>query len=105
MVTSVSVYCSANSAVEERFLQLADEAGRAIAKRGWRLIYGGATVSMMGRCADAALATGGHVTGVMTKQLMGYEIGHPSLAELHIVDSMHMRKEMMSALCDAVLVL
>lgn len=105
MTTSVAVYCSSSDAIPREYLELAARAGEAIAARGWRLVYGGGAVGMMGRCADAALATGGQVTGVITRHLLGYEVGHQGLTEFVVVETMHRRKELMSRLADAFLVL
>ncbi len=66
-----------------------------------RLIYGGGHVGLMGATADAVLAAGGEVIGVIPKHLQNWEVGHHGLTELHVVDSMHSRKQMMFELADA----
>ena len=74
--------------------------GEEIAKRGLGLVYGGGKVGLMGTVADAALAAGGEVVGVMPDALVSKEIGHQGLTELHVVGSMHERKKMMADLSD-----
>jgi uncharacterized protein (TIGR00730 family) len=76
--------------------------GRAIAETGRVLVYGGAKLGLMGALADAALAAGGKVIGVLPRALVGKEIAHETLTELRIVDTMHARKAMMADLADAV---
>lgn len=79
--------------------------GTAIAKAGMTLVYGGGRVGLMGAVADAALAAGGKVTGVMPADLVNQEIGHTGLTELRVVNSMHERKWAMAELGDAFLCL
>lgn len=102
---SVTVYCGASRAARPEFLQLAGEAGRAIAEQGWHLVYGGGSLGLMGRVAQGALAAGGRVTGVTTVGLEAVEPPHPGLTRLEVVESMHRRKERMTDLGDAFLVL
>ena len=92
-------------AVPEGFLQLAEDAGRALAGQGWRLVYGGGSVGMMGRCADGALAAGGEVVGVITGALVGMEVAHAGLTRLDVVATMHERKQRMTDASDAFLIL
>lgn len=80
---------------------MADALGRGIARRGWGLVNGGATVGLMGVIANAALAEGGHVTGVIPTALVNRELAHPGVTDLRIVNSMHERKLLMAALSDA----
>jgi uncharacterized protein (TIGR00730 family) len=75
--------------------------GRGLAARGIGLIYGGGRVGLMGAVADAVLAAGGRVVGVIPDFLTRLEVAHPGLTELHITDSMHSRKRMMFELADA----
>ena len=75
--------------------------GTALATRGITLVYGGASVGLMGVVAGAALAGGGKVVGVIPEAMKGREIEHKGLTELHIVDSMHARKQMMATRADA----
>jgi uncharacterized protein (TIGR00730 family) len=74
--------------------------GRALAGAGIGLVYGGASVGLMGTVADAALAAGGEVVGVIPQSLVDREIAHPGLSELHVVHSMHERKALMADLSD-----
>lgn len=104
-IQAVTVYCASSSAVPEPFLQVAADVGAALAGRGWELVYGGGAYGMMGRCANAALAAGGRVTGVITDHIAGLEVAHEGLTSLEHVRSMHERKQRMTALCDAFLVL
>ncbi len=83
----------------------AREVGRTLAERELVLVYGGAKVGMMGALADAAMDAGGHVTGVMPRNLISYEIAHSGLPDLRIVESMHERKALMADLADAFVVL
>lgn len=75
--------------------------GTALAERGIGLVYGGARVGLMGVVADAALAAGGEVTGVIPQALVDREIGHSGLSDLRLVGSMHERKALMASLADA----
>lgn len=85
--------------------QAAEQLGRTLAQQHIGLVYGGGAVGLMGRMADAALAAGGEVIGVIPEALQRREVGHPGLTELHVVASMHQRKEMMAAYADAFVVL
>ena len=76
-----------------------------MAQQGVRLVFGGGRVGLMGLLADAVMAGGGEVVGVIPRHLDEAEIGHQGVTELHIVDNMHVRKEMMFRLADAVAVL
>ncbi len=82
------------------FESMAKKLGQAIARRGQGLVYGGARVGLMGVVANAALAEGGSVVGVLPEALSAKELAHPELTELHIVGSMHERKAMMADLSD-----
>ena len=85
--------------------QLAIEAlGAELARRGVLLVYGGAHRGLMGVLADATLAAGGKVTGVIPQALVDYEVAHTGLTTLHVVQTMHQRKAMMSDLADAFIV-
>jgi uncharacterized protein (TIGR00730 family) len=87
------------------FAQAARAFGAELARRGHGLVYGGAARGLMGVCADAALAGGAEVVGVLPRALMHSEIAHTGLTELRIVPTLHERKAVMSALCDAVVAL
>jgi uncharacterized protein (TIGR00730 family) len=80
-------------------------AGASIARRGWGVVYGGASVGSMGAIADAALASGGEVQGVIPRSMVDRELAHPGLARLWVVETMHERKAKMHELADAFLAL
>ncbi len=102
---SICVFCGSSYGALEAYADIARETGRAIAEQGYTLVYGGAKVGLMGTVADAALAAGGKVIGVLPRSLQDKEIGHEGLSELHLVDSMHERKAMMADLSDAFIAL
>lgn len=79
--------------------------GHLIGQRGWQLVYGGGKVGLMGIVADAVLAAGGRVVGVIPRKLREREVGHSQLSEIHVVDTMHQRKQMMAERADAFLAL
>lgn len=97
----VGVFCGANNGVSPAFAQAAQTVGATLAARDIQLVYGGSSLGLMGIVADAALANGGIAIGVIPQPLMGKEIAHSKLTELHIVDSMHARKQKMAELSDA----
>jgi uncharacterized protein (TIGR00730 family) len=97
----VCVYAGSSNTVAEHFLESARQLGTALGTRGLGMVYGGASVGLMGACADAALTAGSEVTGVLPRQLTQREIAHHGLTELRIVSSLHERKAVMSALSDA----
>ncbi|MBO9578921.1 MAG: TIGR00730 family Rossman fold protein [Microbacteriaceae bacterium] len=82
------------------YREAAELLGRSLAEAGIGLVYGGASVGLMGAVADAALAAGGEVIGVIPRALQDKEIGHTGLSALHVVGSMHERKAMMAELSD-----
>ena len=94
------MFCGASPGSDPAYAEAARALGEAIARRGMRLVYGGAQVGLMGVVADAALAAGAEVVGVMPRDLFGKEIGHPRLTELRVVGSMHERKALMAELAD-----
>jgi len=98
---SVCVYCGSRSGQRPEYLGLARDLGAAIGRRGWRLVYGGGRAGLMGAVADAALAHGAPVVGVIPESLMRLEVGHSGLTELHVVDTMHQRKQQMAECADA----
>jgi uncharacterized protein (TIGR00730 family) len=101
----VCVFCGSSFGVRPSYVEAARALGTTIAKRGLGLVYGGASVGLMGAVADAALRAGGEVIGVLPKSLQAREIAHLSLTELHVVDSMHTRKAMMAERADAFIAL
>ncbi|OAB60379.1 lysine decarboxylase [Leptolyngbya valderiana BDU 20041] len=102
---SVCVYCGSSNRADPKLYDSAAELGRGIAERGWRLVYGGGRVGLMGAAAEAALAAGGEVIGIIPGFLHDAEVGHHGLTELLVVDSMHVRKMRMFELSDAFCVL
>ena len=96
------VFCGSRPGNDARYCELAADLGRTLAQRGIGLVYGGGRVGMMGAIADAALAAGGEVIGVIPRALMARELGHRGISELKVVESMHDRKALMSDLADAV---
>jgi uncharacterized protein (TIGR00730 family) len=101
----VCVFAGANAGARSSYLAAARELGSEIARRGHGLVYGGASVGLMGACADAALLAGGEVVGVLPRALSSREIAHQGITEMRIVGSLHERKAVMSALSDAVVAL
>jgi uncharacterized protein (TIGR00730 family) len=102
---AVCVFCGARDGSDPRFLALARRAGALLAACGATVVYGGGSVGMMGALADAALAEGGEVVGVIPSVLMEREVGHAGLTRLEVVGDMQLRKQRMIALSDAFLVL
>lgn len=98
---SVCVFCGSRMGARPEYLEGARALGAELARRGLTLVYGGTSVGLMGALADAALAEGGKVVGVLPHMLRDREIAHPGLTELHLVDSMHTRKAMMAELSGA----
>jgi uncharacterized protein (TIGR00730 family) len=99
-VRSICVFCGSNTGGREAYAEATRNVGRTIAERGFRLVYGGGAVGLMGVLADAALAAGGEVVGVIPGVLVEREIAHTGLTELRPVNSMHERKAMMADLSD-----
>jgi uncharacterized protein (TIGR00730 family) len=100
-VRSVCVFCGSRPGVDPAFTDAAAALGAGIARRGMTLVYGGAKVGLMGVLANAALAEGGRVVGVIPKGLVSKEIAHDGLAELFLTETMHERKDRMILLSDA----
>jgi uncharacterized protein (TIGR00730 family) len=100
-VTSLCVYCGSGSGNHPAYTELARGFGAEMARRDITLVYGGGKVGLMGTLADATLAGGGKVTGVIPRQLVEREVAHPNLSELVVVDTMHQRKTRMYELSDA----
>lgn len=105
MTTTVCVFCGSSGGLNPAFAAAAELLGRRLAERGLALVYGGASVGLMGVVADAAIAQGGRATGVITESLAGHEIAHHSLSRLHVVRTMHERKALMADLSDAFVML
>lgn len=101
----ICVFCGSSDGTDPAFAEIATDVGRRIAKRGAGVVYGGAKVGLMGRVADAALAEGAQVLGVIPEKLMIKEVAHDGLDELVVVHSMHERKAKMGDLADAFIAL
>lgn len=101
----ICVFCGSSPGARPEYRSAAEELGRALVARGLELVYGGGRVGLMGAIADAVLAGGGRVTGVIPEALSTKEVAHRGLSELHVVDSMHTRKAMMADLSSAFVVL
>lgn len=100
----ICVDCGSSSGVRTEYKDMAKKLGKTLASNGIELVYGGASIGLMGRVADAVLENNGNVIGVVPTFFAG-ELGHKDLTELHIVDSMHERKQMMFDLSDAFIAL
>ena len=102
---SLCVYCGSRHGADPAYTQVAREVGQWIGAQGWRLVYGGGHVGLMGEVADATLAAGGQVLGVIPERLQRLEVGHRGLTELVVVQNMHQRKMRMAEEADAFLAL
>lgn len=107
---SLCIFCGSNAGNDPRYRTEAERAGRLLAARGVTLIYGGGNIGLMGAAADACLAAGGEVIGVIPEALMGKEVAgravdHQALTRLEVVDSMHTRKARMAELSDGFIAL
>lgn len=101
----ICVFAGSNFGSRDEYRAVGQELGRALAQRGLGVVYGGARVGLMGALADEALATGGHVTGIIPEALVAKEVAHQGLSELRVVRSMHERKAMMADLADGFIAL
>jgi len=99
-VRSVCVFCGASIGANPAYREAAIALGQAIARRGLTLVYGGGAVGLMGVVADAAMAAGGEVVGIIPQSLLDAEVGHKGLTRLEVVDGMHARKARMAELAD-----
>ncbi|SCY23858.1 TIGR00730 family Rossman fold protein [Microvirga guangxiensis] len=99
------VFCGSSAGQDPVYIETARLLGEALAANDIELVYGGASVGLMGAVADAALAKGGHVIGVMPQALVDKEIAHAGLSDLRVVGSMHERKAMMAELSDGFIAL
>ncbi len=102
---SVCVFCGSNPGRRREYLAGAADLGRILAARGIRVVYGGAHVGLMGALADAVLAAGGEIIGVIPGLLVDAEVAHPGLSELRVTGSMHERKALMAELADGFIAL
>lgn len=100
-IDTICVFCGSSAGVSEIYTEAARMFARDAVRRGLRLVYGGASVGLMGAVADAALDAGGDVIGVIPRALVEREIAHRGLTELRVVQTMHERKATMAQLADA----
>jgi uncharacterized protein (TIGR00730 family) len=105
LLQRICVFCGSSSGTGESYLQAARAVGRLLYERNIELVYGGGRVGLMGAVADACLAAGGRVTGVIPQLLVDKEVAHRGLTELRVVHTMHERKALMADLADAFLAL
>ena len=102
---TVAVFCASGMGTHPRYARVAEQMGRALAERSLDLIYGGGNVGLMQVVASACLRAGGTVLGVIPQVLVDLEVADHGITELHVVDTMHTRKAMMSDRADAFVVL
>lgn len=101
----LAVYCGSASPADSTYIEATRNVGTALAERGIAIVYGGGRLGLMGAVADAALAAGGEVIGVIPTALVSLEVAHRGLTELHVVDTMHERKQLFTDLADGFLTL
>lgn len=99
------VFCGSSHGAHPAYATAAKSAGAELARRGIALVYGGGNIGLMGVLADAVVAPGGHVIGVIPEALMAKEVGHRGLPDLRIVKTMHERKALMAELSDGFIAL
>ena len=104
-IRRVAVFCGASSGRDPGFVALAGSVGAGLAERDIGIVYGGGRVGLMGALADAALAAGGLVTGVIPRRLLDRELAHPGITAIHVVDTLHERKALMADLADGFIAL
>jgi uncharacterized protein (TIGR00730 family) len=103
--SSICVYCGSSANVAQSYKDAAVHLGREAGERGVEIIYGGGRVGLMGLVADAAIAAGGRVTGIIPSHILEMEVAHQMLTELIVVENMHQRKMMMFERSDAFVIL
>jgi uncharacterized protein (TIGR00730 family) len=104
-IRALCVYCGSSSAVGAVYREAASELGMRLAEAGIEVVFGGGRVGLMGLLADAALANGGRVTGIIPGRLRDAELAHQGISELVVVDTMHARKALMAERADAFAIL
>jgi uncharacterized protein (TIGR00730 family) len=102
---NILIYCGSSYGRNEIYNQTAQKVGEALAKQDLRLIYGGGSAGLMGTTADAVLANGGEVIGIIPSFMEAWEVQHKNLTECIVVESMHVRKQLMAEKADAVIAL
>ena len=105
MMSSIAIFCGSAPGKDSVFVENARKVGETLAAQGKTLIYGGGRSGLMGVVADSTLAAGGRAIGVMPESLAEYELAHPDLTELYIVENMHARKIKMSELAEGFIAL
>lgn len=100
-INSICVFCGSSPGADTDFTASARQLGKLMGQQGITLVYGGSNIGLMRAIADACLAEGGHVIGVMPQGLIDREVAYTDLKELHVVESMSIRKEKMAMLSDA----
>lgn len=101
----LAIYCGSATPADPVYLETAREVGRGLAERGIGVVYGGGKLGLMGAVADAALAAGGEVIGVIPEALVNAEVAHRGCTELHTVQTMHQRKQLFTDLSDGFITL
>jgi len=101
MISSITVFCGSSDDVADKYFAAARELGGKMARRGWRLVYGGGSVGLMGVLSRAVLDGGGHVTGVIPKALLDLGVGERGVSELVVTDGVRDRKAIMDERGDA----
>jgi uncharacterized protein (TIGR00730 family) len=104
-LNSLCLFCGASPGADPAYRDAAASFGTTLAHRNIRLIYGGGSVGLMGVAADACLAAGGEVVGVIPRMLMEKEVGHAGVTQMHVVETMHDRKALMTELSDGFIAL
>lgn len=104
-IQSLAVFCGSKNGINPVYTQHARELGKLMAANNIQLIYGGGSAGIMGTIADSVMENGGHVTGIIPKILLEWEVQHTAITELIVSDDMHIRKKALYNLCDAALVL
>jgi uncharacterized protein (TIGR00730 family) len=102
---NICVYCGSSGRAPEVYKDAAVLMGKILGEAGRTLVYGGGSVGLMGLVANSTLGNGGRAIGIIPRHIEAREIGHPDLTELHVVDSMHVRKQMMVDRSDAFIIL
>ncbi len=102
---SICIFCGANYNGDPALSQAVEELAEVMVNRSISLVYGGGKVGVMGLIADAILRRGGKAIGVIPQFLMDKEVGHNNLTQMHIVETMHQRKQLMNDLCDGIITL
>lgn len=102
---NILIYCGSSYGNNEIYKQTAQKVGETLAKQNLRLVYGGGSAGLMGTIADAVLANGGEVVGIIPSFMEAWEVQHKNLTETIVVESMHVRKQLMADRADAVIAL